>query len=266
MGAHADPRADEERVRHLETRPVRPGNDPSLTPLATAVILVGLVGLAVLKPWGEPPEPPRGQRPALTAAVETIPASVAPTPLSARDLAEPICLGAGAWRVASLERWRTQDVRVWRAIEPVPTARGPLDPAIPSAPIVAVELLALGWCAPAYGPASPVGPSLVSAWAVADGVATPLSLVVVQPPGMETPLAALYQLRAPCLPRVPCPPDFTRPSSEPWRAGRVVFRYEDVGAGRVGWFAAEVELLALDEGGLSGGAAPGASRTSPGPG
>lgn len=203
---------------------------------ASALILV-----AVVKPWGigalasETPGP----------QAQATPAPVTPAPtadLSADGLAAPICLGTGGWRVASIETWRTQDVRVWRAIEPIADASGPLDPAIPSVPIVAIVLPALGWCAPAFGPNRPVGPAFVTAWNVADGRTTELLLHQVQPASGSTPIAALYEPLTRCPQPSICVPLLPEPVPAPWGAGRIVFRYVD-GTGTSAWFAADVELL-----------------------
>lgn len=166
-----------------------------------------------------------------------------PTDDSADGLADPVCLGAGAWRVASLETWRTQRVRVWRAVEPIGDARGPLDPTIPTVPVVALEIEALGWCAPAYGPDRPLGPAQVTAWFVAGGTAAELQLRQVLPTRATTPIAALYELRDGCLPRLACPVTPAGPVTLPWATGRVVFRYEDLGAHRVAWFAADIDIV-----------------------
>src|SRR5207245_10419964 len=87
----------------------------------------------------------------------------------------------------------------WHAIEPIGAATGPLDPAIPSVPIVAVQLGALGWCAPAYGSDRPIGPVSVRAWIVIGGRATDLQLEQGRPTAGVTPIAPLY------LPLTLCP-------------------------------------------------------------
>lgn len=211
-------------------------------PLATSLVAV-LVGIAIVKPWGvgaptAPPRPPR----------TFVPVAAPPTPRPTEDetadgLARPICLGAGAWRVATLETWRTHHVRVWRAVEPLNEATGPLDPAIPSVPVVALEIEALGWCAPGYGPDRPIGPAEVTAWFVEGGSATELGLRQVRPERGTTPIGALYEPLGACAPPLPCSSFRGRPATR-WATGRVVFRYEDVGAPRVSWFAADVEILA----------------------
>lgn len=218
----------------------RPGSRLSV---ATSLVAV-LVGIAILKPWGvgtttPPSRPPR----------TTIPIAVVPTPRPTNDdsadgLASPICLGAGAWQVATLETWRTQDVRVWRAVEPISEASGPLDSTIPSVPVVALEIGALGWCAPGHGPDRPVGPAEVTTWFVVGETATELQLRQVLPERGFTLIAALYERQAPCPPRRACPVTPEDAFTLPWATGRVVFRYEDLGAHRVSWFAADLDVIA----------------------
>ena len=221
-------------VVHAEKRSAR-----AVVPVATGIVVL-LLGLAIAKPWdtgiGDRPA-----RPARTQAVIVASGPPEPTPDVASTLAGPVCLGAEAWRVTSRETWRAQEVRVWRAVEPIADAVGPLDPAIPSVPIVAVELDALGWCAAAYGPDRPVGPAIVTAWFVTGRSARELALQRVQPEA-DTPIAALYVPVAACDTLAPCPSGGPqRPVA--WPAGRVVFRYEDAGAGTVAWFAADIVLI-----------------------
>jgi hypothetical protein len=233
---------------------VRPRiRDSRLSGAVGAVAL--LVGLAILKPWGVgAPSPSRAPRLATPSAVAVTPEPTAD--VSAEGLASPICLGAGGWRVVSLETWRTQDVRVWRAIEPAPAATGPLDPEIPSVPIVAVELTALGWCAPAYGPAKPVGPATVTAWWVDEGVATALLLEQLQPAVGVTPIAALYRPLGGCPTNLRCAAPLASPASPggaaaspprpehgAWTTGRVVFHWVDEGAGTEAWLAADIAII-----------------------
>lgn len=215
--------------------------DPRIAVAVWAV--AALVLVAVLKPWAGGGTAASTLQPVVVALT-----AVAATPIQTEDrssegLASDFCLGAGAWQVASLEAWRTQDVRVWRAIEPVPDANGPLDPVIPAVPIVALELAALGWCAPAFGPGRPAGPARITAWHVREGTVTDLPLHQVRPAEGETELGALYVPLATCPEETICAPLLRDPVPGPWVSGRVVFRYRDEGTGATAWLAADVEIL-----------------------
>lgn len=207
--------------------------------LPTAVwVVAAFVIVAVLKPWGGGGPVEATLRPDVAA-----PAVITPVPTedrSATGLAIPVCLGSGGWRVATLETWRLRNVRVWRAIEPVDRATGPLDPAIPAVPVVADAITGLGWCAPAFGPDEPAGPAQVRAWQVIGVTDHEVALRQVQPAGGVTPIAALYL-----------------PVSGAWTSGRIVFEYRDEGTGAAHWFAADLQILAP---------APSASPGSPGAG
>jgi hypothetical protein len=172
---------------------------------------------------------------------------------AAEALAGPVCLGAGGWRIASLESWRGQRVRVWRAIEPISDVSGPLDPSIPSSPSIASEVEALGFCAPAFGPDKPVGPAAIAAWWLVGGEAEPLQLRQVRPEHGLTPIAALYQPLGRCGLGVPCPSFFTRQVPQTWVSGRVVFRYADTGRAITLWFAVDLEVTPNDAGTASPG-------------
>jgi hypothetical protein len=208
-------------------------------------LLTGLVGLivalAILKPWGDlglaPSAPPR------VFATATPAPSAEPTEITPEGLADPICLGAGSWQIASLETWRTQDVRVWRALEPSLDAVDPLDPDIPVVPIIAIDVRAVGFCAPSFGPDKPVGPASLTAWWVNDGEALQLGLLQVLPEEGVTPMAGLYRPVFRCPTLVSCGSAGDRARSMQWPTGRVVFRYTDEGTGRVAWFAVDLQVL-----------------------
>ena len=222
--------------------PVRPPIADRGLAMAGVVVAI-VVGLAFVKPWGEAGEAPT-PGPRRVAATATAGPTPQPTDDSAEGLAAPVCLGAGGWRIASVETWRDHDVRVWRAVVPADLASGPLDQAIPTVPLFGLEVQALGWCAPAYGPERPVGPAEVTGWIVLDGVAHLLELRQVLPARGTTALAGLYLPVAPCALGVPCAPAQTRFVTQRWVTGRVVFRYEDRGAATTLWFGADVELYA----------------------
>lgn len=203
-------------------RVVAPRGAPRLA--AAMWLVAAFVAIAIVKPWGGAGRIAPTFRPAAAVPVEVTP--VPTEDRSATGLAGPVCLGTGGWRIASLETWHQREVRVWRAIEPIPLAAGPLDPAIPSVPVVADELAGLGWCAPAFGPTMPAGPAVIRAWHVSGGVARTISLRQVQPEDGVTPIAALYL-----------------PSTGPWTSGLIVFEYRDTATARAAWFAAELDVL-----------------------
>jgi len=222
-------------------RPPIPGGGLSIAGALVALLVV----LAFLKPWDAAGDTPTG--PPLAIATTTVVPTTRPIDDSAEELAGPVCLGASGWRIASLETWRDQDVRVWRAIEPVTDAAGPLDPAIPTVPLFGLEVQALGWCAPAFGAERPVGPAQVDGWIILDGIAHLLELRQVLPARGTTALAGLYVPVSPCALGVPCAPAQTRFVTQRWETGRVVFRYEDRGAATAVWFGADVELSVAAE-------------------
>jgi hypothetical protein len=236
-----DPLEDERAAARLTTEPVQSPIDEGhlASALGAAVVLLAVL---ILKPWtGGTPEPSR-----FLSVTSTAPATATPVPTEDRTadgLAVPICLGTGAWRVASLETWQTQDVRVWRAIDPIADATGPLDPQIPSVPIVAIQLAALGWCAPAYGPGKPVGPAIVTAWTLDAGAALPLQLRQVRPADGVTPIAAMYVPLTRCPNAPTCAPQPSAPVPTPWTTAHIVFHYQDTATTTQAWFAADITIL-----------------------
>jgi hypothetical protein len=161
----------------------------------TVAIVAFIVG-AMWKPWAPPPQGrPLVQGPIPTAATET--ASGSGDPLG--ELREE-CNEPGGWRVYSHEGFLDQDVRVWRSVEPVAIASGPLDPSLPLIQVGPVNE-ALGYCAPWTGPERPPDGSIVSAWQVLPGTrrlgtagteaAVPVRLARVLPT-RATVLGALY--------------------------------------------------------------------------
>ena len=233
-----DPVEEEARARALVVEPVRRRSSDSRLTYATGIVAV-LLAIAVVKPWtiGAPPPTPRPARPPTPVVATPVPTE----DRSAEGLASKVCLGAGGWQVASIDTWLKQDVRVWRAIEPLAAATGPDDPSIPSSPVVAYEVQALGWCAPVYGPDRPVGPAIVTAWLVRAGAVEQLGLRQVQPRGV-TQFAALYVAAGPCPPEASCPVTGLGPALRPWRTGRVVFHWQDLATDRSAWFAADVTI------------------------
>jgi hypothetical protein len=125
-----------------------------------------------------------------------------------------------------VERWRDQQIRVWRALEPATTATGPDDPAIPIIPVVSEGLTELGWCAPVRGGGRPSTPAVVTVWFRSAAQARPIVLAISRPIAGRSPFGELY--------RSPSRSTF-------WSSGTYVFRYEESDR-RQHWFAIDVEI------------------------
>ena len=150
-------------------------------------------------------------------------------PAQADTLTDAFCLDRGQWLVVSVERRRDRTFRVWRALDPVPAATGPDDPAIPLVPVVSDGVLDLGWCAPAYGAERPSGDASVDAWRIGAAGAAPMTMTLRRPDEAASPFGALY-----AAPRRPL-----SSRSATWPDGRYVFRHRtDDGVER--WFSIEV--------------------------
>ena len=214
--------------------------------------------LAIAKPWdwGAASSPPPTARPRV--AVAATPAPSATGDRSPESLAADVCLGTGAWRVATLETWRlairgeivTQRVRVWRAVEPTTSASGPDDPRIPIVGVAAMQVDALGWCAPADGLRHPVGPVLVTVWRLPDPAqrggsseAQRLRVRRVAPAQGDNPIAALYREVTDCVSGFGCSGSGVPLLADGWAAGRYVFEYRDSGTSATWWFGADAVVL-----------------------
>jgi hypothetical protein len=200
-----------------------------------AIVLAALA-IAVVKPWAtEPPASPSTGAVAEGRVVGTTSDPSGPAvPTLRHDSAGPLvalfCLDPQSWRVATIERWRDQSIRVWRAIDPIGSASGPDDPRIPVFPVVSEGVTELGWCAPVVGPDRPEGLAAIDAWhRTLDG---PVSMPTTstRATGAGTSFGGLY-----------LPPGDQ--DSGLWADGVYVFRYHEP-TGRERWFAVEVELRA----------------------
>jgi hypothetical protein len=216
-------------TRLVSTRP------PVGTWLAVTVLAVAI---AFVKPWETEPAPsPTGGavaegRANASAAVGTAPSQVQTLlPGSAGPLVAKFCLDPGSWRIATVERWRDQTIRVWRAIEPVDAASGPEDARIPIFPVVSEGITELGWCAPVTGPQRPVGHATIDAWRQTLSGWVAIRTTSTRPTGIGSSFGGLY---AP-------PENADSEAPELWPDGDYVFRYREP-TGRERWFGVEVEL------------------------
>jgi len=230
-----------------------PAPSPGRGLAATGLLVTLLLGVAIAKPWDWGGAGPGSRGPYVARPTLPAPATPAPTAdLTPAGLAAEVCLGTGAWRVASLETWqiagrsgiRAQQVRVWRAVSPVTGASGPDDPGIPIVAVAAMRVDGLGWCAPTTGSGSPLGPVVVRAFHLDPTGATvaETTLRQVAPDAGVTPFGALYRATSGCGVGA-CADAGATPTASGWAAGRYVFRFDDTSAHRVLWFGAELVIL-----------------------
>jgi hypothetical protein len=194
------------------------------------LVVMGLVVLATVKPWGSAKAPVdrEPQQPALAAVS---PPSVAPHPVESPI--SSICHESQSWRVATEGSFVGGRIREWGFVEPV-AARGPADPSIPFVPFSFTLLRTLGYCAPA----DEQGPLDVDVLVFRIEASGASSVVAVQRDS-RTPawsVAGLFSI-APSARAVKSPP-----SSGPaagWPTGRYVFALRSARLGNV-WFGADV--------------------------
>jgi hypothetical protein len=200
------------------------------------IVVIALI-VVLVKPWqaagpgdgGSVAGAPRADAPLATnRLLEPSPSS---TDSPANRAVAAFCLQPGSWLVASVERWRDQRIRVWRALSPASSARGPDDPSIPVVPVVSEGLTELGWCAPVSGPESPSAPVAITVWLRSVGGAAPIAVDSSRPASDRSALGELYR------------PPGRGPSSRAasWLPGTYVFRYREHD-GRERWFAIAVEI------------------------
>ncbi len=235
--------------RAPRSRPTRdPGTFRPVTvagrgdPLLPGVLLVSALALVVafVKPWGGGLAGPTGlvQAPPTPTPVESSPSG----PDTARAEMATMCVGAGAWLVASEERVSGTAVRIWRAVAPAaaaPAAASPAaavlpdDPAVPWVPIASESLGALGWCAPEQGEGRLVDPTTLTVSSVTGAAVRPLALLRLRPTIEASSLGGLYR---PALAPTPLSPIAA------WPAGRYLFHVRS-GDGTVFTFGVEVEIV-----------------------
>ena len=195
-------------------------------------ILAVMTGVAIAKPWGAPtPDPaPSADREAalVRAATPTATPLASDDPESAAGAVASICFDPPSWRVATVERWHDQTIRVWRAIVPVAKAAGPDDQNVPVTHVVSEGVIELGWCAPVVGPTLANGSASIEVWRRTTGGSTALALTRRQPATEPSPYGALYGSP-------------TARRAAVWNDGTYVFLHRDSG-GQESWFAVDVQL------------------------
>jgi hypothetical protein len=199
-------------------------------------IAVAAIVVALIKPWGV----------GIPLAVPAAPADdsqqtdvIASQPPSATPSSDPdlvaFCLEPPGWRVYSTQTWGGRDVRTWTAVQPIASAAGPRDPAIPIIPVMGTVVRTVGWCAPIAGSGRPPATALATVYQVGSGGTgrvTEIHPMRVRP-AIESAMGAEYALTL-------------RSRGEPdasWPSGLYIFRVADAEATYVRWFGAEVQVL-----------------------
>lgn len=200
-------------------------------------LAVVLLGVAIVKPWGSagapPPSPATGDRAQAIAegGSATVAATRGPDATTRESATEAavrsICFNPLSWRVATVERWRDQTIRVWRAIEPRIIATGPEDGRVPITPLVSEGVIELGWCAPVDGAAPMSGNAIVEVWRRTPSGAEPVTMSSQRPGPDTSPYGALYG--APAAPVVTL-----------WNDGTYVF-HQRAPNGQESWFGVDLE-------------------------
>ena len=196
-------------------------------------LAVLLLGVAIVKPWGSDTVPPGPATPAgrahAIAGSGSVRAVAAPTvdTASAESAVEAICFNPLSWRVATIERWRDQTIRVWRAIEPRAIASGPEDGRVPITPLVSEGVIELGWCAPAGGLPRMAGNAVVEVWRRTPTGAQPVTMSSQRPGPGTSPYGALYGAPAASLVTL-------------WNDGTYVF-HQRAPNGEESWFGVDLE-------------------------
>src|SRR5205823_1186316 len=117
------------------------------------------------------------------------------------------------------------------------------DPAIPIVGVAGSQIDELGWCAPADGPAKPLGPIVLTMWRLDGPAAVAVPLRLVAPTSGQTRFAALYREVTDCVGSLACSRVTARVPASTWLAGRYIFEYADRGSGITWWFGADVQVL-----------------------
>ena len=205
------------------------------------IAVVGLLVLAVAKPWGGPGQPPEPGLPSAGPVGEVASPAVMPAPSATPpgyDSPGGQCFPGSDWRVFTVETNMGQDLRTWLSIEPG-VAAGPRDRAVPFVRVVTDRVLALGFCAGSGppGPASLVG---TRAWVLSDEGPIPIvlaPLAAYMP--READLGAVYRPPA----ATPAPSTGASPAgvAQAWPPGRYVFAVRQGSAtSEERWFGVEV--------------------------
>lgn len=269
---------DESRGPAFNEAPIRISGAPDPRRLyAVIAVPVAVIVILIIRPWGEegtrnagPATSPRAEAAGPTAftgaSVDGLAGSGFPPALE--DPLAATCASPSGWRAATLQQWagRTLPIRSWIAIDPVP-ADGPLDPAIPFAPVSTGIVTALGYCAPMTQAQRPPPDATATLWAIIANQPVALTSVRMEPAD-PNPLGGLWR-RPPEIPSgTPVASGLTT-ADDIWPPGRYVIRIARPDGRDAVWLGVEVEDLARpDESSSRGSPSPTAAigpspQTSP---
>lgn len=200
-----------------------------------------LVVLAVLKPWGNGAPASGAGSDDVTAAARaptehSAPGTPSPTPVptppSADELAAIRCNGPLGWRTYALETWHGQTIRSFVAVDPLATTAvaDADDPRLPSVPLIAETVTAIGYCAPTTDEGRPPPHVMVTIWqADATGLLRALPALRIEP-AQPSSLMALFTY-----------PSSDRDRRAPWPPGRYLVSVLGLPGSDWGrWFALDV--------------------------
>ncbi len=227
------------------------GTDPRRL-YAVIVLLLAVIVVLAIRPWGNDTTAPDRTGDAAASLGEAGEPTDTPdgSPVSPATPALPIdaaalvetCGSPSGWRAATLQEWtgRSSPIRSWIAIEPT-TASGPLDPAIPFAPVATGIVTAIGYCAPLDEASRPPEVAVASLWAIRDGQAIPLSLLPLEPSSPNA-LGGLWKRPAEVT---DAPGASPAPAADVWPPGRYVIELASPGREYHLWLGVEIADLAL---------------------
>jgi hypothetical protein len=238
--AISDPGAGVEVVR------IRQGQ--SRLPMALAGVLAVGLGVALMKPWGEPASSalqspasaaqvvfgPGPEAPSAAAGVSSggVPAGVGPAIVVAPAVDED-CYAGTAWRLFTLQRDFGRQARWWLRLETASEATGPLDPGIPVTRVSTQQALGVGFCAP-YRSGGGSAVSGVEAWRL-EGAGDAIPVMLDPLPGSQ-PIDGHGGLYAP-------PTPVALPTGPAWQPGRYVFQVLSREGEASTWFGVVLEAF-----------------------
>jgi len=237
-----------------------PGGEPvrllpgggSGRPLAVAGLIAAIIGLGLLKPWGNGPaaspaaDPVPASRGAANGQASTATPDAAGLPFALRAAGSPDphddtsgpCYYGRAWRLFTTEPSDVGIVRTWYALAPV-EADGPTDSRINAVVIHSNTINQLGYCSV---PGSAQGAVLAtSVWRLAPG-APPVAIAPepIGPAGSANPLDGVIFTPPATTPSSPAAGSGAVGPETSWTPAEYVFVVRLADSARSEWFAVKI--------------------------